>query len=54
VEEGLTGTVCSRAEIESELPRGLPVQVRVAEAVLMTEHEDGLWRVADTFPFGGR
>ena len=20
----------------------------------MTEHEDGLWRVADTFPFGGR
>ena len=42
------------AEIESELPRGLPVKVRVTEAVLMAEHEDGLWRVADTFPFGGR
>jgi 2'-5' RNA ligase len=40
--------------VESELPRGLPVEVRVTEAVLMTEHEDGLWRVADTFPFGGR
>ena len=36
------------------LPRGLPVEVEVAEAVLMTEREDGLWRVADTFPFGGR
>ena len=42
------------AEIESELPRGLPVKVRITEAVLMAEHEDGLWRVADTFPFGGR
>jgi 2'-5' RNA ligase len=42
------------AEIESELPRGLPVEVGVTEAVLMTEHEDGLWRVADTFPFEGR
>ena len=42
------------ARVESELPRGLPVEVDVAEAVLMTEREDGLWRVADTFPFGGR
>jgi 2'-5' RNA ligase len=42
------------ARVESELPRGLPVEVRITEAVLMTEHEDGLWRVADTFPFGGR
>jgi 2'-5' RNA ligase len=42
------------ARVESELPRGLPVEVRVTEAVLMAEHEDGLWRVADTFPFGGR
>jgi 2'-5' RNA ligase len=40
--------------VESELPRGLPVEVDVAEAVLMTERGDGLWRVADTFPFGGR
>jgi hypothetical protein len=42
------------ARVESQLPRGLPVEVDVAEAVLMTEREDGLWRVADTFPFGGR
>jgi len=42
------------ARIGSELPRGLPVGVRVTEAVLMTEHDDGLWRVADTFPFGRR
>ena len=42
------------ARVESELPRGLPVEVDVAEAVLMTERDDGLWRVADTFPFGGR
>ena len=42
------------ARIGSELPRGLPVGVRVTEAQLMTEHHDGLWRVADTFPFGRR
>jgi len=39
--------------IESELAPGLPIRARASEAVLMAEGEDGRWRVADTFPFGG-
>ena len=41
-------------QIGSDIGRGLPIEAHAREAVLMTELDDGLWRVADTFPFGGR
>jgi 2'-5' RNA ligase len=41
------------AGIASELASGLPVRAHVAEATLMLEGNDGPWRVADSFRFGG-
>lgn len=41
------------SEVEAGLLRGLPIVARALEAVLMVEGDDGRWRLAERFPFGG-